>query len=229
VNDATLTLVVAQPLLAQSIYSIFHSSCGPSRIVAMALMGTALPPAQFNLTVTFGSEEVIPVERLFKAFGLENLAIDPNRVLLPLKLPKDLPLEPTIEQFWQYRTGWEAPFDEEYDYRVFLPEPAFSHVWDHCTKAFPTRIVSFSGPGRVVGVDLVIKPISLVDVTYRLWTQMHELDDTRLRIKALERSLEMITHNVAVLTKTLVSVHPDLVDEMHPNTPPSWISPPEEY
>ena len=164
-------------------------------------MGIALPPAQFNLTVTFGSEEVIPVERLFKAFGLENLAIDPNQVLLPLKLPKDLPLEPTIEQFWQYRTGWEAPFDEEYDYRILLPEPAFSRVWEHCLKAFPTRIVSFSGPGRIVGVDLVIKPISLVDVTYRLWTQMHELDDTRLRIKALERSLEMITHNAAVLTE----------------------------
>ena len=143
-NDATLTLVVAQPLLAQSIYSIFHSSCGPSRIVAMALMGTALPPAQFNLTVTFGSEEVIPVERLFKAFGLENLAIDPNRVLLPLKLPKDLPLEPTIEQFWQYRTGWEAPFDEEYEYRILLPEPAFSRVWEHCLD----RLVLGPRPSR---------------------------------------------------------------------------------
>ena len=195
----------------------------------MALMGVALPPAQFNLTVTFGSEETIPVERLFKAFGLENLAINPNQVLLPLKLPKDLPLEPTIEQFWQYRAGWEAPFDEEYEYRIFLPELAFSQVWDHCSKAFPTRIVSFSGPGRVVGVDLTIKPISLVDVTYRLWTQMHELDETRRRTNALERSLEMITHNAAVLTKTLVSVHPDLVEEMHPNTPPSWTSPPEEY
>ena len=214
VNDATLTLVVAQPLLAQSIYSIFHSSCGPSRIVAMALMGLR-------------RSSLWSVSS--KHLAWENLAIDPNRVLLPLKLPKDLPLEPTIEQFWQYRTGWEAPFDEEYEYRILLPEPAFSRVWEHCLKAFPTRIVSFSGPGRVVGVDLVIKPISLVDVTYRLWTQMHELDDTRLRIKALERSLEMITHNVAVLTKTLVSVHPDLVDEMHPNTPPSWISPPEEY
>ena len=80
-----------------------------------------------------------------------------------------------------------------------------------------------------MGVDLRITPISLVDVTYRLWTQLHELDDTRLRIKALERSLEMMTHNAAVLTKTLVSVHPNLVDELHPNTPPSWTSPPEEY
>ena len=58
---------------------------------------------------------------------------------------------------------------------------------------------------------------------------MHELDEARLRIKALERSLEMITHNAAVLTKTWVSVHPALVDEMHPNTPPSWTAPPEEY
>ena len=135
-----------------------HRWFGTTRVVAMALSSVALPPAQFNLTVTFGSEEVIPVERLFKAFGLENLAIDPNQVLLPLKLPKDLPLEPTIEQFWQYRSGWELPFDEEYEYRILLPEPAFSHVWDHCTKAFPNRIVSFSGPGRVVGVDLVLKP-----------------------------------------------------------------------
>ena len=195
----------------------------------MALTGTSLPPAQFHLTVTFGSEEVIPVERLFKAFGLENLAIDPNQVLLPLKLPKDLPLEPTIEQFWQYRTGWEAPFDEEYKYRILLPEPAYTRVWEHCLRAFPSRIVSFSGPGRVVGVDLVVMPISLVDVVYRLWVQMHELDGTRLQIKALERSLEMMTHNAAVLTKTLVTVHPDLVDELHPNTPQSWTSPPEEY
>ena len=86
----------------------------------MALVGVALPPAQFSLTVTFGSEEVIPVERLFKAFGMENLAINPNQVLLPLKLPKDLPREPTIEQFWQYRSGWESLFDEEYDYRIYL-------------------------------------------------------------------------------------------------------------
>ena len=195
----------------------------------MALTGTSLPPAQFHLTVTFGSEEVIPVERLFKAFGLENLAIDPNQVLLPLKLPKDLPLEPTIEQFWQYRTGWEAPFDEEYEYRILLPEPAYTRVWEHCLRAFPSRIVSFSGPGRVVGVDLVVMPISLMDVVYRLWVQMHELDGTRLQIKALERSLEMMTHNAAVLTKTLVTVHPDLVDELRPNTPQSWTSPPEEY
>ena len=72
-------------------------------------------------------------------------------------------------------------------------------------------------------------PISLVDVVYRLWVQMHELDGTRLQIKALERSLEMMTHNAAVLTKTLVTVHPDLVDELRPNTPQSWTSPPEEY
>jgi hypothetical protein len=174
----------------------------------MAYVGVSLPPAQFNLTVTFGSEEVIPVERLFKAFGLENLMVDPNQAILPLKLPKDLPLEPTIEQFWQYRTGWETPFDEDYEYQILLPEP---------------------GPVRVIGVDLVVKPISLMDVVYRLWVQMHELDGTRLRLKALERSMEMMTHNAAVLTKTLVSVHPDLVDDLHPSTPQSWTSLPEEY
>lgn len=65
----------------------------------MAYVGVSLPPAQFNLTVTFGSEEVIPVERLLKAFGLENLRVDPNQAILPLKLPKDLPLEPT-SQLW---------------------------------------------------------------------------------------------------------------------------------
>ena len=52
-------------------------------LALMAGIGNSLPPSQFNLTVTFGSEEVIPVERLFKAFGLENLMVDPNQVILP--------------------------------------------------------------------------------------------------------------------------------------------------
>lgn len=92
----------------------------------MALVGASLPPAQPNLTVTFGSEEVIPVEKFFKAFGLENLSIDPNQVILPLKVPMDLPLEPTVEQYWQFRAGWETPFDEDHQYRMLLPELMYS-------------------------------------------------------------------------------------------------------
>ena len=191
--------------------------------------GNWFPPSQFNLTVTFGSDEIIPVERLFKAFGLENLMVDPNQVILPLKLPKDLPMEPTVEQFWQYKTDWESLFDEESNYLILLPEPVYSHVWEHSSRAFPSRIVSFTGPGRVVGVDLVLKPISLIDVLYRFWTQMHELEGARLRVATLERSSEMLTHNLAVMTQTLVAVNPALVDELHPDTPPSWTSIPEEY
>ena len=80
--------------------------------------------AQFNCD--FGSEEVIPVEKFFKAFGLENLSIDPNQVILPLKVPMDLPLEPTVEQYWQFRAGWETPFDEDHQYRMLLPELMYS-------------------------------------------------------------------------------------------------------
>ena len=56
-----------QPLLAQ------FSSCSPAglsgKLSAMPSVGTSLPPAQFNLTLSFGSEELVPIERLFKAFA----------------------------------------------------------------------------------------------------------------------------------------------------------------
>ena len=134
----------------------------------MAGPSATLPPAQFHLTVTYGSDEVIPVKRLFKAFGLENLAIDPNQAILPLKLPHDLPLEPSVEQFWQYRTGWETPLDEDHRFQMLLPELLYSQVWAHCLRAFPFRIVSFSGSGRVIGVEVVVRPIATTDVVYRL-------------------------------------------------------------
>ena len=207
------------------------SSCGPAGRFnsSMAHPGATLPPAQFSLTVTYGSEEAIPVERLFKAFGLENLAIDPNQAILPLKLPHDLPLEPSVEQFWQFRTGWETPLDEDHRFQMLLPELLYSRVWEHCFRAFPSRIVSFSGPGRVIGVEVVVLPIAMTDVVYRLWVQMNELDGIRSQLKSLQRSMDMMLHNSAVLTKTLVTVHPDLVDELHPETPGSWTAPLEEY
>ena len=223
----------SQPLLAQS-----RSFISILFVVAADLMarsgdlvppGTWLPPSQFNLTVTFGSEEIIPVERLLKAFALEHLTMDRNQIFLPLKLPKNLHLAPTVEQYWEYKTDLESLLDEDAEYWVLLPDPVYTRVWDHCGKAFPSRIVSFNTPGRVVGVDLTLKPISMVDVLYRFWTQMHELDGARLRIAALERSSEMVNHNLAVLTKTLVAVNPALVDELHPDTPPSWTTIPEEY
>ena len=74
-----------------------------------------------------------------------------------------------------------------------------------------------------------MKPISLMDVLYRFWVQMHELDVARMRIATLERSSEMLTHNLAAMTRTLVAVNPALTDELHPDTPPSWTSIPEEY
>ena len=77
---------------------------------------------------------------------------------------------------------------------------------------------------------MVVQPIAMTDVVYRLWVQMHELDGVRSQLKSLQRSMDMMVHNSAVLTKTLVTVNPDLVDELHPDTPGSWTSPPpEEY
>jgi len=58
----------------------------------MSSVGTSLPPAQFNLTLSFGSEELVPIERLFKAFA-ENLSIDPNKAMLPLRFPMNVPME----------------------------------------------------------------------------------------------------------------------------------------
>jgi hypothetical protein len=58
---------------------------------------------------------------------------------------------------------------------------------------------------------------------------MNELDGIRSQLKSLQRSMDMMLHNSAVLTKTLVTVHPDLVDELHPETPGSWTAPLEEY
>ena len=193
------------------------------------LPGTGLPPSQVNLTVTFGSEEFIPVERLFKAFALEHLAMDRNQIFLPLKLPKDLHLAPTVEQYWDYKMDFEELLDEDSEYWVLLPDPVYTRVWEHCCRAFPSMIVSFNTPGRLVGVDFTLKPISMVDSLYRFWTQMHEMDGARLRIAALERSLEMVNHNLAVVTKTLAAVNPALVEELHPITPQSWTPGPEEY
>ena len=80
-----------QPLLAQ------FSSCNPAglsgNLSAMSSVGTSLPPAQFNLTLLFGSEELVPIERLFKAFAPENLSIDPNKAMLPLRFPMNVPME----------------------------------------------------------------------------------------------------------------------------------------
>jgi hypothetical protein len=57
-----------------------------------------------------------PIEKFFKAFALENLSIDPNKAILPFQFPLDLPLGPTVEEYWQFRTDWETIFDEEHQY-----------------------------------------------------------------------------------------------------------------
>ena len=193
------------------------------------LPGTGLPPSQVNLTVTFGAEEFIPVERLVKAFALEHLAMDRSQIFLPLRLPKDLHLAPTVEQYWDYKMDFEQLMDEDSEYWVLLPDPIYTRVWEHCCRAFPSMIISFNTPGRLVGLEVTVKPISMVDCLYRFWTQMHEMDGARLRIADLERSLEMVNHNLAVVTKTLAEVNPALVEELHPNTPQSWTPGPEEY
>ena len=43
--------------------------------------------------------------------------------------------------------------------RMLLPELVYSRVWEHCLRAFPSRIVSFSVPGRVIGVELWSSPL----------------------------------------------------------------------
>lgn len=90
------------------------------KVTAMSNIGTSLPPAQFKLTLSFGSEELIPTERFFKAFALENLSIDPNKAILPLRFPMDVSMDPTVEQYWQVRTDWETPFDEDHQYLMLM-------------------------------------------------------------------------------------------------------------
>lgn len=74
----------------------------------------------------------------------------------------------------------------------------------------------------------MVKPFAMTDVVYRLWVQMHELDGVRSQLKTLQHSMDMLVHNSAVLTKALVTVNEDLADELHPDTPGSWTSPPDK-
>lgn len=47
---------------------------------------------------------------------------------------------------------------------------------------------------------------------------MHELEGVRSQLKTLQRTMGMLVHNTAVLSKALVAVNEDLVDELHPET-----------
>ena len=102
-----------------------------------------MTPAQFNLTLTYGADEIIPIERMFKAFSLENLSTDPSKSVHPLRIPLRLELDPTIEEYQEYRVDWESGFDESYQYVMLMPDLVYERVWTHCSKAFPTKLVSF--------------------------------------------------------------------------------------
>ena len=110
-----------------------------------------------------------------------------------------------MEEYWQFRTDWETVFDEDHQYLMLMPELVYSQVWEHCTRAFPSKLVSFKGPRRVVAVELKVRPVAITDVVYRLWVQMHELDGIRAENRALHRTMDMVVHNTAVLTKALVA------------------------
>ena len=130
-----------------------------------------------------------PIERLFKAFALENLSIDPNKAILPFRFPLDLPLGPTVEEYWQFRTDWETILDEEHQYLMLMPDLVYSQVWE----------------------------------------QKHELDGIRTEIRALRHTMDMVVHNAAVLTKELVAVNEDIIDDLHPETPGSWTATLQEF
>ena len=89
---------------------------------------------------SYGVENKVPIERLFRFFALESLVLDPVRTIYPLQLPQDLDVETTPSQWRKFKPDWEAFFSETFDYLVYLPEGLYSQVHGRMQRAFPDGI-----------------------------------------------------------------------------------------
>lgn len=110
-----------------------------------------------------------------------------------------------------------------------VPEVLFGQVYNHCQLAFPDSHVAFKGSGRVTAVEIAVKPMDMAGVLYGLWSQRRELDELRTSVRSLTRQVQLLEHNSAVVTRELLSGHILQEDDLHPSTPPSWLSRLEEY
>ena len=199
-----------------------------SVLAAMQGLQLSYPPTQFNFQITFGSDSVVPIERLFRFFALESLVLDPGRTLFPLQVPRDLEVDVTPSQWRKYKPDWESAFNEDYEYIVFLPEGLYAQVYTHMTRAFPDHIVQCHGDGRVAKVDVRVKPMAFADLADALYQVQSEVDSLHAEVAKMRRCQELLFHNLATITKDWMEVNPELADRLHPSTPQSWIAPRSE-
>ena len=123
---------------------------------------------------------------------------------MPLKIPHDTELAPTIEKFQHYKVDWEEELNETSRYEFYMLCPT--------SKAFPNRVISYRGDGRVTAVDITVRPLAMTDVVYRPWTQRLELDGLHHAVRTLTRKSELIEHNAAVLARELAAI-PDIAEQ----------------
>ena len=187
------------------------------------------PPSRFGLTLTFDPDEPICAERMLGALGLMHLSRDPDKVLWPVKLRKSSDLVPSIDELHGLKMDWQEFFHEDFFYQFLIPETLFAQVHQHCQLVFPDNIVVFKGPGRVAKVEISILPMDTPSILYGLWSQRKELDELRMSIRQLTRQVQLMEHNTAVITRELLSGRILQEEELHPDTPPTWITMIEEY
>lgn len=120
--------------------------------------------------------------------------------MLPL-LPKTLEVRPEPAEWKKIQPSWTDMLDEDADYQIMLAESLYGDVYKHCCKAFPTALISCYGHGRVCAIELLVKPIAAVDPIDQLRCQSCELHEARLRAGALQRKVDMLEPNLAVMVK----------------------------
>ena len=181
------------------------------------------PPAQVSLRVVFDANEPPQIEHIVRWFGLETqLTADPMKLLLPLQLAKTEQIVPGPTTYEDFRIDWEQDFQEDYDYIVLVPVPLYTSIALHCSLAFPAQLVQCGGRGRVTTCELVIKPVSSIDLTVSLNELDRRLSDTRRELRQALRRLDMVESNLGVAIRATLTTRPDLVSQLHGATPSTW-------
>ena len=174
---------------------------------------------QVTLRVVFSADDLPMIEHMVRWFGVETqLTADPMKMLL-LCLSKTEEIIPGPTTYEDFRVDWCQPFSEDFDFMVLIPEPLYTSIAHHCGLAFPSQLVQCGGPGRVTTCDLLLKPLSVIELSMSL----HELDrrlcDTRREHRQVLRRLEMLESNLGVAIRSTISLRPDLVEQLHSETP----------
>lgn len=72
-------------------------------------------------------------------------------------------------------------------------------------RAFPDHIVQCHGDGRVTAVNVMVKPMSYIDISDALFSMQSELDSLQAEVAKLRRTQELLFHNLAALNYQRVS------------------------